>query len=99
MANFGLVFPVSLVKDLYLVLEWDQCVGLTNPGELLLESIWEALINLLVECFKFVIPASAWCVLVEVKDVLDHLACVLVSQVLNVDSGIVDRVTWVKKTV
>jgi len=49
-ANFGLAFPVSLVEDLYLVLEGNQCVRLSNPGELILESIWEPLIELPVEC-------------------------------------------------
>jgi len=61
MADFGLAFPVSLVEDLYLVLEGNQHVGLPNPGELVLELIWEPLIELPVECF--VVPASAWHVL------------------------------------
>jgi len=42
-ANFGLTFPVSLVKDLHLMLEGNQCVGLPNPGELVLQSIQEPL--------------------------------------------------------
>ena len=61
MADFSLAFPVSLVEDLYLVLEGNQHVGLPNPGELVLELIQEPLIELPVECF--VVPAGAWHVL------------------------------------
>ena len=95
MANFSLAFPVSLVKDLYLGLEGNQCVRLPNPSELVLESIQEPFIELPVECF--VIPASAWHILVEVESVFDGLACIIVSQVLDMDS-VVDRVVRAKKT-
>jgi len=90
-ANLSLTFPVSLVKDLHLMLEGNQRVGLPNPGELVFESIWEPLIELLVE--RFVIPASARRVPIEVKGVFHSLAHVLVPKVLDADSGFVDRVT------
>lgn len=72
MANFSLAFPVSLVKDLDLVLEWNQRFWLTNPGEFVLEPIQEAFVELLVECL--VISAGARSVSVEIEGVLDGLA-------------------------
>jgi len=69
---------------------------LPNPAELVLELIWEPVIELLVE--RFVVPAGAWRVLVEVESIFDGLARVPVSQVLGVDSGVVDGVTWAEKT-
>ena len=95
-ANFGLAFPVLLVEDLYLVLEGNQCVRLPNPAELVLELIWEPVIELPVE--RFVVPAGARRVSVEVESIFDGLACVPVPQVLDVDSGVVDGVTWAEKT-
>src|SRR6266511_1667226 len=56
MANFGLVLPVALIKDLDLVLQEDQCRWLTNPGEFVLELIWEALVKLPIK--RTVIPTS-----------------------------------------
>ena len=72
------------------MLEGNQCVGLPNLGELILELIWEPLIELPVK--GLVIPAGAWRVLVEVESVLHSLACVLVPKVFNTDSGFVDGV-------
>jgi len=45
-ADFGLTFPISLVEDLYLVLEGNQRFSFPNLGELVLESIWQPLIEL-----------------------------------------------------
>ena len=90
MANFGLTFPVPLVEDLHLMLEGNQRLGLPNLGELVLESIWEPLIELPVE--GFVIPASARRIPIEVEGVFHSLARVLVSKVFNADSGFVDRI-------
>jgi len=91
------MFPVSLVEDLHLMLEGNQRLVLPNPGELVLESIREPLIELPVE--GFVIPAGAWHVLIEVKGVFHSLACVLVPKVFNADSGFVDGVVRAKEAV
>jgi len=96
-ADLGLTFPVSLVEDLHLVLEGNQRLRLPNPGELVLESIWEPLIELPVE--GFVIPAGARCVPIEVEGVFHSLAHVLVPKVLDADSGFIDRVARVEEAV
>ena len=72
------------------MLEGNQCLGLPNPGELVLESIREPLIELPVE--GFVIPASARRIPIEVEGVFHSLACILVPKVFDADSGLVDRV-------
>ena len=41
MANFGLVLPVVLIKDLDVVQQEDQHRQLTNPGKFILEPIRE----------------------------------------------------------
>jgi len=86
-ANLGLTFPVSLVEDLHLVLEGNQRLGLPNPGELVLELIWEPLIELSVEGF-----AGVQHILIEVEGVFHSLAHVLVPKVLDADCGFVDGV-------
>jgi len=75
--------------------EGNQHFGFPNPGELVLESIRQPLIELPVE--GLVVPASARRISVEVEGVFHSLACVLVPKVLNVDSGFVDRVTRAKE--
>ena len=77
------------------MLEGNQCLGLPNPGELILELIWEPLIELPVE--GFVIPASARRVLIEVEGVFHSLARILVPKVFDADSGFVDGVTRAEK--
>jgi len=94
-ADFGLTFPISLIKDLHLMLEGNQRFGFPNLGELVLESIRQPLIELPVE--GLVIPAGVWCISVEVEGVFHSLARILVSKVLDVDSGFVDGVTRAKK--
>ena len=89
-ADFGLTFPVSLVEDLHLVLEGNQCFGFPNPGELVLETIREPLIELPVE--GLVVPTGVRRVLIEVEGVFHSLVRVLVSKVLDANSGFVDGV-------
>ena len=71
MANFGLVLPVALIEDLDLVLQEDQYRWLTNPGKFILEPIWEAFVELLIQ--HTVIPTRPRSVTVEIKGVLDSL--------------------------
>jgi len=94
-ADFGLMFPISLVEDLHLILEGNQYFGFPNPGKLVLELVWQPLIELPVE--DLVIPASVRRISVKVEGVFHSLACVLVPKVLDVDSGFVDRVAWAKE--
>jgi len=72
------------------MLEGNQCVGFPNPGELVLESIWESLIELPVE--RLVVPTGVWRVPIEVEGVFHSLARIFVSEVLDADSGFVDGV-------
>ena len=83
-----------LIEDLDLVLQEDQRRQLTNPGKFILEPIWKAFVELLIQCT--VIPTGLWSVTVEIKGVLDSLTWVLVLQVLEVDDGIVGGITWAK---
>jgi len=76
-------------------LEGNQCVGFPNPGELVLESIRQPLIELPVE--GLVVPAGARRVSVEVEGVLHSLARILVPKVLDADGGFVDGVTRAKE--
>ena len=66
-----------------------------SPYKLVLESIWQPLIELPVE--GFVIPASAWHILVKVEGVFHSLAHVLVPKVLDANSGFIDGVAWAKE--
>jgi len=72
------------------MLEGNQHFRFPNPGELVLESVWQPLIELPVE--GLVVPAGARRISVEVKGVFHSLARVLVPKVLDADSGFVDGV-------
>jgi len=72
------------------MLEGNQRLGFPNPGELVLGSIREPLIELPVE--HLVIPTGARRIPIEVEGVFHSLARVFVPKVLNADSGFVDRV-------
>ena len=73
----------------------NQCFGFPNAGELILESIWQPLIELPVE--GLVVPAGVRHVSVEVEGVFHSLAHILVSKVLDVDSGFIDGVARAKE--
>jgi len=77
------------------MLEGNQCFSFPNPGELILESIRQPLIELPVE--GLVVPAGAQCVSVKVEGVFHSLACILIPKVLDVDSGFVDGVARAKE--
>ena len=77
------------------MLEGNQCFGFPNPGELILELIWQPLMELPIE--GLVVPASAWHISVKVEGVFHSLACILVPEVLDVDSGFIDRVVQAKE--
>jgi len=94
-ADFGLTFPISLIEDLHLMLEGNQRFGFPDPGELVLESIWQPLIELPVE--GLVVPAGARHVSVEVEGVFHSLARILVPKVLDADGGFVDGVARAKE--
>jgi len=95
-ADFGLTFPISLVEDLHLMLEGNQCLGFPNPGELVLESIWEPLIELPVECL--IVPTGARRIPIEVEGVFHSLARVFVPKILDADSGFIDGVVRAEET-
>ncbi len=62
---------MALIKDLDLVLQEDQHRQLTNPGKFILEPIWEAFVELLIQ--HTVIPTGLQSVAVEIKGILDSL--------------------------
>ena len=74
-----------------------QCFRFPNLGELVLELIQQPLIELPIK--GLVVPASAQHVSVKVEGVFHSLAHVLVSKVLNADSGFIDGIAWAKEVI
>jgi len=89
-ADFVLLFPISLIKDLDRLLEFGECVRSSEVGDFVFEMIWESFVVLSDK--GNVIPTGAEGMVVEIKGILDCFPGVAVTEVFKGNGCVGDGV-------